>query len=469
MLNYPRVGKKPCLGDYQVSKLEIEKYEQAKANYEREKREREDKNNSSSCLLTFVIIIFIAIIIFSLIANANNSNPSNGQAFVIVLVIAACICPIIIGKVSKISEKAVDLATDSPYLQYSPNQDASKRYQEALDKYNKLTNELRHRYPRIEEVNYNEHAYNKLVINDLEEIIDKKLNYRNYVWWRNHSITFKTAVHSLLLTAGYHRPTNTKETSSAVTVNKQLDITLGKEGWMYYFKFYSKNSPPLEIKQIEAIQLAVPNEYKHKIIVVTNCHKVELSKEIVEYIADNGIELWDVKKLVELTRIYVLDKDKEEYPINLSHDFKKCVGFQLQPLESDYKLKIQPFFYYIYKPEIFNKVTDAFNLIDYLPRGKICYGICEYPNLKFLMYDDHEHKQRTVYYEGEKPSKPVYVVIAFTSEHIHSWRIKMECRYMYDASCNEYISNDPQLSYWKTTKERPFIFESSDWRKYSWE
>ena len=139
MLNYPKVGRRPLQSDYRVSSSEIDSYKKAKDKYEEEKRKRAEKNSNSSSLLSIVIIVVIAIVILTLISNANNSHHSAGQAFIYVILIALCICPFIFGHVSKFSEAAVDVATDNPYLGYSPNQVATKRFQEELEKYEKIT------------------------------------------------------------------------------------------------------------------------------------------------------------------------------------------------------------------------------------------------------------------------------------------------------------------------------------------
>ena len=218
--------------------------------------------------------------------------------------IALCICPFIFGHISKFSEAAVDVATDNPYLGYSPNQVATKRFQEELEKYEKITGELKSRYPHIESVDYDEKRYTDFVINELVNAIEIKFRLRNIVWWKNQTLNFKIAVSRVLNADGYLHVKNLTNLRDPVEAafSKSVDISADKDGLNYFFRCFSKTNGVLEIKHIEAIQLAVPNSESSRIVVVTNYSPQEISSEVKTYIEDNKIELWDVITLVNLTK-----------------------------------------------------------------------------------------------------------------------------------------------------------------------
>lgn len=472
MLNYPKVGRRPLQSDYRVSSSEIESYKRAKNKYEEEKRKRAEKNSNSSCLLSIVIIVVIAIVILTLISNANNSHLSDGQAFIYVILIALCICPFILGHVSKFSEAAVDVATDNPYLGYSPNQVATKRFQEELEKYEKITGELKSRYPHIESVDYDEKRYTDFVINELVNAIEIKFRFRNIVWWKNQTLNFKIAVSRVLNADGYLHVKNLTNLRDPVEAafSKSVDISADKDGLNYFFRCFSKTNGVLEIKHIEAIQLAVPNSESSRIVVVTNYSPQEISSEVKTYIEDNKIELWDVITLVNLTKKHFVNEEDDNYPLNLPTGFKKCMGFRLSNNLNDSLLTTQPYFYYIYTKELFNSAKEALEAMQKFPKDKVYYGLCEYPNIKFYLYDDtNKDKPEAVYVKDEKQTKTVYAIIASAADNNHNWRIRVESECLFDADKREFIHNKHTLYTWANSTYIPFYLEDEKWGKRSWE
>ena len=472
MLNYPKVGRRPLQSDYRVSSSEIESYKKAKDKYEEEKRKRAEKNSNSSCLLSIVIIVVIAIVILTLISNANNSHHSNGQAFIYVILIALFICPFIIGHVSKFSEAAVDVATDNPYLGYSPNQVATKRFQEELEKYEKITGELKSRYPHIESVEKKEKRYTDFVINELVNAIEIKFRFRNIVWWKNQTLNFKIAVSRVLNADGYLHVKNLTNLRDPVEAafSKSVDISADKDGLNYFFRCFSKTNGVLEIKHIEAIQLAVPNSESSRIVVVTNYSPQEISSEVKTYIEDNKIELWDVITLVNLTKKHFVNEEDDNYPLNLPTGFKKCMGFRLSNNLNDSLLTTQPYFYYIYTKELFNSAKEALEAMQKFPKDKVYYGLCEYPNIKFYLYDDtNKDKPEALYVKDEKQTKPVYAIIASAADNNHNWRIRVESECLFDADKREFIHNKHTLYTWANSTYVPFYLEDEKWGKRSWE
>lgn len=50
-----------------------------------------------------------------------------------------------------------------------------------------------------------------------------------------------------------------------------------------------------------------------------------------------------------------------------------------------------------------------------LPQEKVYYGLCEYPHIKFYLYDDTHATKPQPLYCGEKcPLQPVYAIITLT-------------------------------------------------------
>lgn len=472
MLNYPKVGNRPIQSDYRVSSSEIESYKKAKDKYEQEKRKRAEKNSNSSCVLSLVIIVVIAIVILTLISNANHSHHSDGQAVVYVILIALCICPFIFGRVSKFSEAAVDVATDSPYLNYSPNQAATKRYQEDLEKYEKITNDLKRRYPHIESANYDENRYTEFVINELVNAIELKFRFKNIVWWKNQMLNFKIAVSRVLKADGYLQVKNLTNLSDPVEAafSKSVDISAEKDGLNYYFRCFGKTNGVLEIKHIQALQLAVPNNESSRIVFVTNYSPQEISAEVKNYIEDNKIELWDVITLVNLTKKHFVNEKDDKYSLELPQGFKKCMGFRLSNNLRDSLLTTQPYFYYIYTKELFNSAKEALEAMQKFPKDKVYYGLCEYPNIKFYLYDNtNSDKPERVYVKDEKETKPVYAIIASAANNNHNWRIRVESECLFDADKREYIHNKHTLYTWANSTFIPYYIGDEKWGKWPWE
>lgn len=472
MLNYPKVGNRPKQSDYRVSSSEIESYKKANDKYIEEQRKRAEKNSNSSCLLSIIIIVIVAILIISIITSANNYHHSDGQAVFFVILIALCICPFIFGRVSKISEVAVDVATESPSLSYSPNQVAAKRYQEDLEKYEKITNELKIRYPHIESVNYDENRYTEFVINELVHAIDIKFRFRNITWWKNQTLNFKIAVSRILKADGFQQVKNLTNLRDPIEAafSKSIDISAEKDGFNYYFRCFGKTNGILEIKHIEALQLAVPNNESSRIIVVTNYSSQEISSEVKNYIEDNKIELWDVISLIDLTRRHFVNELDDKYPLDLPPEFRKCMGFRLSNNLNDSLLTTQPYFYYIYTKELFNSAKEALEAMQKFPKDKIYYGLCEYPNIKFYLYDNtNTDKPESVYVKDEKQTKPVYAIIASAADNNHNWRIRVESECLFDAYKREFIHNKHTLYTWANSTFIPSFIGDEKWGKRSWE
>ena len=460
MLHIPHIGRKPEMSDYRVSQNEIDSYVQVKKKFENEKRLRAEKNNNKSCFLSLVIIVVIAILIFNLITNSNNSNPSDGQAAVFVIIIAICLCPFLLGKVSNISEKAVDIATDSPYINYSPNQAATKRFQEALEKYEKIASDLRSRYPNIEKFDYDEGRYTKFVINELIGFIEDKFRLRNITWWKNQTLNFKIAIRKLLIADGFQRvkyKTNLGDPVQAA-FSYQVDITAEKNGVKYYFRCFGKINGELEVKHLEALQLVKHDLENSKFVIVTNYSSKQISIDVKNYIEDNNIEFWDVIKLVELTKQHFVDTDNDEYPLDLHYGFKKCMGFKLSNNLNDDMLSTQTYFYYIYTLELFNSAKEALEAMSKFPKEHVYYGVCEYPKVKNYLYDDIDaEKPQMINFRDEITHKAVFAIIASASENRHNWRIRVESEYLFDAFTREYIHNKHTLYVWNKYTYIPSI------------
>jgi hypothetical protein len=447
MLKIPQIGQRPKQSDFCVSKDDIDKYLVAKKNFEVDKRRREEKKSHSSCVLSLVIIFVIALIIFTLIEHMNNSYHSDGQAFLWVIFIAICVSPFIIGFVSRFSNATVDLSMDKPSMVYSPNQNATKFYQEAVEKYEKITKQLKNRYANIEMVDYDEGKYTEFVVDELIKILDKKFNYRNITWWSNQILNFKIAINKILRADGFQNVRNMANLSNPIDAafSKKIDIIAQKDGYDYFIICFSKTNGVLEIKYIEEALLAIPNCANKRIIIITNYMMGNIAADVMNFIEDNSIDLWDAKKMVELTKKYFVDT-KDEYPLELGNDFKKCIGFKLSSNINDRLLSTQSYFYYIYTLELFNSAKEALEAMQRFPKDKVYYGICEYPNAKFWLYDGaREGVPESVCYMDESPRTSVYAIIASSSENRHNWRIRVESEYIFDAYSRKYFHNHHTL------------------------
>lgn len=302
--------------------------------------------------------------------------------------------------------------------------------------------------------------------------IEIKFRFRNIVWWKNQTLNFKIAVSRVLNADGYLHVKNLTNLRDPVEAafSKSVDISADKDGLNYFFRCFSKTNGVLEIKHIEAIQLAVPNSESSRIVVVTNYSPQEISSEVKTYIEDNKIELWDVITLVNLTKKHFVNEEDDNYPLNLPTGFKKCMGFRLSNNLNDSLLTTQPYFYYIYTKELFNSAKEALEAMQKFPKDKVYYGLCEYPNIKFYLYDDtNKYKPEAVYVKDEKQTKPVYAIIASAADNNHNWRIRVESECLFDADKREFIHNKHTLYTWANSTYIPFYLEDEKWGKRSWE
>ncbi len=295
-------------------------------------------------------------------------------------------------------------------------------------------------------VDYDEGKYTEFVVDELIKILDKKFNYRNITWWSNQILNFKIAINKILRADGFQNVRNMANLSNPIDAafSKKIDIIAQKDGYDYFIICFSKTNGVLEIKYIEEALLAIPNCANKRIIIITNYMMGNIAADVMNFIEDNSIDLWDAKKMVELTKKYFVAKD--EYPLELGNDFKKCIGFKLSSNINDRLLSTQSYFYYIYTLELFNSAKEALEAMQRFPKDKVYYGICEYPNAKFWLYDGaREGVPESVCYMDESPRTSVYAIIASSSENRHNWRIRVESEYIFDAYSRKYFHNHHTL------------------------
>ena len=229
MLNIPKNLKKPERKDYKVSDHELDTFQNAKKQLGNERYERKKKNENSSCLLTVAATWIVAFVILSMISS-KDYNPL--ATIFITTVIAAIIGPFIGGFFMSAAEKTVDAVTYEPTIKWTPNQAATKAYDEATEKYNITIESLKRRYPDIEKVDYDADRYTDYVTGELARLINTTFNSDNIKWWRDQVLNFKSCIVKVLKKMGYEDIRRTDNVRDPIDASRSytFDVSASRNG-----------------------------------------------------------------------------------------------------------------------------------------------------------------------------------------------------------------------------------------------
>lgn len=434
MLDIPHNLKKPEKRDYKVSDYDLDAYRKAKEQLRSDQYEKKKKNEKSSFIVAIIVTWFVAYIVLSMFAN-KNFNPTT--VFFIATIIAVIIGPIVSGYFMSAAEKT----TYNPRLVSTPNQNATKAYDDALELYKKTTERLKSRYPDIEKIDFDSKQYIEFVTNELARLINMKFDFENIRWWKGQPLNFKTCIIKILRKMGYDNFSRTDNIRDPIDASRSytFDLSASRNGKNIIVRCFNTTNGDLKIEHIKVLREALYKFENATAILATNYRLGDISDEIIEFGKQHNIEIWDVGKLLDLTREYFLYK-KGEPNIDLPTGFVHKLSYNISRTIGDELLTTRAYHYYVLTNELFENKQDAFAKISSYPQGNIYYGVCEYP--------------RKWQYRG---SICVYGIIACSSKDGSIYRMAKECAYLFDADSREYITNNYQSSLGRRSKYMPFV------------
>lgn len=438
MLNIPKKLKEPKRSDFKVSENEVEAFQKAKQQLGHKKYERKKKNENSSCLLAFVATWIVAFLILSMLT----SKDFNALGTILITTVIACIIgPFIGGLFMSAAEKTVDAVTYDPQLGWSPNQSATKAYDDALTKYKKTTDSLKLRYPDIEKVDYDADRYVSFVTSELSSLLDRTFVLENISWWRGQMLNFKSCITILLKQMGYENITRTDNIRDAVdaSFSRPYDLSAIKNGETIYVRCFHTINGEITIDHLNVLWQASQNNGNINAIFATNYIKKDIPDYINDFASSHNIEMWDMTKLLELTKEFLL-KDFHVQPISLPDGFEHKLSYNISRSIGSSLLSLRPCHYYLLSNELFESIKDALTKIQSFPEDDIYYGVCAYP--------------RNWQYRG---GRSIYGIIACHFNDGSVWRMAKECPYMFDAKNRDFIKTDYKDNLGNRSKFMPYI------------
>lgn len=436
MLNIPKGLKKPERKDYKVSTYDVERNDAAKQKLKNEQYERKKENDNTSCLITSILTWIVAYFIFSIF-----SNEEHNQVVVILVctVIAVFIGPFIGSLLFSATEKAVDTVTYKPRLEPTPNQCSTRAYDNALAEYNKTIDILSRRYPDIKNVNYDADKYTAYVTKELANLINTQFDRENIKWWKGQSLNFKSCVQILLKKIGYDNIKRTDNILDPVDASRShtYDLSASRNGESLIVRCFHQCNGELTVEHLQVLFDAM-DDFDCCIAVLATSYRLEEIPNIVkEYATNKSIELWDVNKLIEMTKQIIADNDSETQ-ISLPEGFIRKQSYNISRNLNDSLLTVKPYHYYILSNELFESSKDALTKVSTYPQESVYYGICEYP--------------RSWQYRG---GHCVYGIIACSAKNGIVFRMAKECEYMFDAEKRDFINNNHNDSLGNRSKYNP--------------
>ena len=438
MLNIPPKIIKPERGRYNISDFEIESYKRAKEKFDHENFERKEKNEKSSCLLSIAMTWIIAFILLSIVTSKEYNFAAT---FLITSLIAVIIGPFIGNIISPVSEKTVDVLSDKPTIVLTPNQQAAKAYNDAVENYNKTIKNLERSFPDIEKVNYNAEQYYKYVADEIALSIFKKNNWENARWWEGQTLNFKSCIIEVLRKLKYSNIKRTDNVRDPIDASrsKAYDISAIRGKETILVRCFNKTHGDLTILHLSELQHSLLKFENARPIFVTTIRLNKISESIKSYAHEQNIEIWDLDKLLELTKELFLNEDVIT-PLTLPDGFVHKIFYNISKNINDSLLTIKPCHYYILSNELFASSKDALTKISTFPKDKIYYGVCEYPRIW-----QYRHVQN------------VYGIIACFSDDGSPFRLAPECGYMFDADKRDFITNKYESSLGNRSKYMPYF------------
>ena len=425
MLNIAKIDKKPTLSEYHISELELEKYLAEKKRYEREKKELEEKNEKKAKTITLLTILFISYLIVSIITTKKLSLIAT---IITIIALSLFLFLLLYWIFYAVIKKVVDFITDKPiYILYFEYEKSAERYESDLKKYNNTIDKITKKYPDIEKVNFKIDEYHKLVINEMSKLLDFSFQKENILWWNNQVLNFKICVIRILQKANYKNIHTTGSLSDAMSASFSyaVDIKAESDGDIVCFRCFRKNSQTLTKNILESFIKESDSKKAKKKIFVTNYIANEISKDILDYAKTNKIDIWDVYKLIELTKGYNLISSEINSSIILPSNFFQCESFVISRNLNDELLTIIPYKYYLLSNELFESYKDALTKAESYPKANIYYGVCEYP--------------RNWQTRGKQQ---IFTLVACDMKSGMIWRLAKECKYIYDANSRLFITTN---------------------------
>lgn len=439
MLNIPKNLKKPEQSDYKVSVYELETFQKAKQQLGHEKYERKEKNEHSSCLLAFIATWIVAFLLLSMLSSKDFN--AIGTIF-LTTVIAAVIAPFIGGFFWSAAEKTVDAVTSEPQMKWTPNQSATKAYDEALAKYNKTIESLKSRYPDIEKVNYDADKYLSFATSELSRLLNQTFVSEIYSWWDGQMLNFKSCIMIMLKKMGYEDIKRTDNVRDPIDASRSYtyDLVASKNGEKIFVRCFHTVNGELTVGHINVLWQEAHKNGNAKAIFATNYKSKDIPNEINDFATSYNVEIWDMSKLLEITNEYFL-KNLKEPPVTLPSGFEHKLSYNISRTIGTGLLSIRPYHYYLLSNELFDSIKDALTKIQTYPEANLYYGVCEYP--------------RKWQYRG---GAAIYGVIACYSEDGSVWRLAKECAYMFDAKKRDFIRNQYKDSLGDRSKFMPYFY-----------
>ena len=439
MLNIPKKLKKPERSGYKVSDYELESFQKAKQQLGHEKYERKEKNEHSSCLFAFIATWIVAFLLLSMLSSKDFN--AIGTIF-LTTIIAVVIAPFIGGFFLSAAEKTVDAVTSERQMKWTPNQLATKAYDDAMAKYNKTIESLKSRYPDIEKVNYDADRYLSFVTSELSRLLNQTFVFEIYSWWDGQMLNFKSCIMIMLKNMGYEDIRRTDNLRDPIDASRSYtyDLSAKKNGENVFIRCFHTINGELTVGHINILWQAAHKNGNAKAIFATNYRSKDISDDIRNFATSYNVEIWDMSKLLDITNEYFLMNLKEP-PVTLPIGFEHKLSYSISRTIGSGLLSIRPYHYYLQSNEMFDSIKDALTKIETYPEEDLYYGVCEYP--------------RKWQYRG---GAAIYGIIACYSEDGSVWRMAKECAYMFDAKNRDFIRTQYKDSLGDRSKFLPYIY-----------
>ena len=155
-----QVPKKPSMANYNITNSDIDDVVRLKENFKSKERNFNNKNDKVSYWIGFIVLTIIGGALFTSI-----EPDVNPIAIIVFALIVGVLGMIPIGIIISIIAKNIGDNFAPVYHVEEERLNNAEKYLKALKDYNNQIEALKRRYPRIEEVNFNEVEYNKLMSN----------------------------------------------------------------------------------------------------------------------------------------------------------------------------------------------------------------------------------------------------------------------------------------------------------------